>query len=89
MGGVLSKFVMTVEKLIQSIPNIVRFNGKYVDPPEGEFVTYTGPIQLKVPDKVVIGYIEGDGIGPEVAYAAIRVANAAVEKAYGRSRKVI
>jgi len=67
----------------------VPYAGKYVDPPEGNYVKYTGPGQLQVPDKVVIGYIEGDGIGPEVAYAAIKVANAAVEKAYGRSRKVI
>jgi isocitrate dehydrogenase len=78
-----------VEKIKQGIPNLVPYAGKYVDPPEGNYVKYTGPGQLQVPDKVVIGYIEGDGIGPEVAYAAIKVANAAVEKAYGRSRKVI
>lgn len=78
-----------VESLKKEIENLVTYAGKYVEPPEGEFVQYTGPGQLKVPDKVVIGYMEGDGIGPEVAYAAIRVANAAVQKAYGKSRRVI
>jgi len=80
---------INLDKLKESIPNLVPYSGKYVEPPEGEYVQYTGPGQLKVPDKVVIGYIEGDGIGPEVAYAAIRVANAAVEKAYGKARKII
>ncbi|MEM1599168.1 MAG: isocitrate/isopropylmalate family dehydrogenase, partial [Pyrobaculum sp.] len=77
-----------IEKIKQNIPNLVTYANKYVEPPEGEYVQYTGPGQLKVPDKVVIGFIEGDGIGPEVAYAAIRVANAAVEKAYGKSRRI-
>ncbi|ACB39637.1 NADP-dependent isocitrate dehydrogenase [Pyrobaculum neutrophilum] len=80
---------VNIEKVKSEISNVVPFSGKYIDPPEGEYVTYLGPGQLKVPEKVVIGYIEGDGIGPEVAYAAIKVANAAVEKAYGGSRKVI
>jgi len=80
---------INLDKLRESIPNLVPYNGKYIEPPEGEYVQYTGPGQLKVPDKVVIGYIEGDRIGPEVAYAAIRVANAAVEKAYGKARKII
>jgi len=59
-----------VEEIKQDIPNL--YVGKYVDPPEGDYVKYTGPGQLQVPDKVVIGYIEGDGIGPEVAYATTR-----------------
>jgi len=78
-----------VEKIKRDIPNLVPYSGKYVDPPEGDYVKYVGPGVVQVPDKVVIGYIEGDGIGPEVVYAAIKVANAAVEKAYGKSKRVI
>ncbi|MEM3326141.1 MAG: NADP-dependent isocitrate dehydrogenase, partial [Thermoproteus sp.] len=78
-----------LEKIKSQIPNLQPYAGKYAEPIEGEYVVYTGPGQLKVPDKVVIGYIEGDGTGPEVAYAAIKVANAAVEKAYGKARKVL
>ena len=44
--------------------------------------------QLKVPDDPIIGYVEGDGIGPDITRASLRVWDAAVEKAYGSSRKV-
>lgn len=77
-----------IDKIKSEIPNLVPYAGKYVEP-DGDFVKYTAPGQFEVPHRVVIGYIEGDGIGPEVAYAAIKVANAAVEKAYGKSRRVI
>jgi isocitrate dehydrogenase len=77
-----------IDKIKKEIPNLVQYTGKYVEP-DGDFIKYRGPGQLEVPDKVVIGYIEGDGIGPEVAYAAIRVANAAVEKAYGKAKRIV
>lgn len=41
------------------------------------------------PSRPVILYIEGDGIGPEVTAAAIRVVDAAVERAYGGSREIV
>ncbi len=44
---------------------------------------------LNVPDKPIIPYIEGDGIGPEVVGAARRVIDAAVERAYGSRRKIV
>ena len=44
--------------------------------------------QLKVPDDPIIGYVEGDGIGPDITRASLRVWDAAVEKAYGGSRKI-
>ena len=37
---------------------------------------------LKVPDNPIIPFIEGDGIGPDIWAAAVRVFDAAVEKAY-------
>lgn len=44
---------------------------------------------LKVPDEVEIPYIEGDGIGPEITKAVIKVINASVEKAYQGKRKIL
>lgn len=43
---------------------------------------------LSVPDNPIIPYIEGDGIGPDVWGATRRVADAAVEKAYGGDRRI-
>ena len=44
--------------------------------------------RLHVPDKPVIPYIEGDGTGPDIWRASVRVFDAAVEKAYGGARRV-
>lgn len=43
---------------------------------------------LSVPKDPIIPFIEGDGIGPDIWAAAVRVFDAAVEKAYGGDRKV-
>ena len=44
--------------------------------------------KLQVPDDPVIPFIEGDGIGPDVWRASVRVLDAAVKKAYGKKRKI-
>jgi len=44
--------------------------------------------KLNVPDNPVIPFIEGDGTGPDIWRASVRVFDAAVEKAYGGSRKI-
>ena len=44
--------------------------------------------KLAVPSNPVIPFIEGDGIGPDIWRAAVRVFDAAVEKAYKGSRKI-
>jgi isocitrate dehydrogenase len=44
---------------------------------------------LKVPDRPIIPFIEGDGTGPDIWAAAVRVFDAAVEKAYGGRRKIV
>ncbi len=44
--------------------------------------------QLQVPDQPIIPFIEGDGTGPDIWAASVRVLDAAVEKAYGGSRKI-
>ena len=43
---------------------------------------------LLVPDNPIIPFIEGDGTGPDIWAASVRVLDAAVEKAYGGSRKI-
>ena len=45
--------------------------------------------KLHVPDSPVIPFIEGDGTGPDIWNASVRVMDAAVEKAYGGKRKII
>ncbi len=48
-------------------------------------VTASGP---DVPDNPIIPFIEGDGMGPDIWAAAVRVFDAAVESAYGANRKI-
>ncbi len=43
---------------------------------------------LIVPPDPIIPFIEGDGIGPDIWQASVRVMDAAVEKAYGGERKI-
>lgn len=43
---------------------------------------------LHVPDNPIIPFIEGDGTGPDIWAAAVRVFDAAVEKAYGGRRQI-
>lgn len=44
--------------------------------------------KLIVPDHVIIPFIEGDGTGPDIWAASVRVIDAAVEKAYKGKRKI-
>ena len=44
--------------------------------------------KLFVPDNPVIPFIEGDGTGPDIWRASVRVLDAAVEKAYGGRRRI-
>src|SRR6188472_142106 len=43
---------------------------------------------LVVPDKPIIPFIEGDGIGPDIWKASVRVFDAAIQKAYEGKRKI-
>jgi isocitrate dehydrogenase len=47
-----------------------------------------GPDGLQVPDDPIIPFIEGDGIGPDIWAASVRVFDAAVENAYGTQRHI-
>ena len=44
--------------------------------------------RLVVPDNPIIPFIEGDGTGPDIWRASVRVLDAAVAKAYGGKRKI-
>ena len=45
--------------------------------------------RLNVPDRPVIPFIEGDGTGPDIWRASVRVLDAAVKKAYAGKRKLM
>jgi isocitrate dehydrogenase len=44
--------------------------------------------KLQVPDQPILPFIEGDGTGPDIWAASVRVFDASVEKAYGGKRKI-
>jgi isocitrate dehydrogenase len=44
--------------------------------------------RLQVPDRPIIPFIEGDGTGPDIWRASVRVLDAAVAKAYGGRRQI-
>src|SRR5271165_6241992 len=44
--------------------------------------------KLSVPDQPIVPFIEGDGTGPDIWKASVRVMDAAVAKAYGGKRKI-
>jgi len=54
----------------------------------GQKIYYNTDGKLHVPDHPIIPYIEGDGVGPDIWRASVRVFDAAVEKYYGGKRKV-
>jgi len=58
-----------------------------VKPPQGDKISIKDGV-LNVPDHPVIPFIEGDGTGPDIWKASVRVLDAAVEKAYGGKKKI-
>jgi isocitrate dehydrogenase len=56
-------------------------------PAKGQKITIKNG-KISVPDQVIIGYVEGDGIGPDITKACLRIWDAAVAKAYGGKRKI-
>jgi isocitrate dehydrogenase len=56
-------------------------------PPQGQKITIQNG-KLAVPDQPIIPFIEGDGTGPDIWRASVRVLDAAVQKAYGGKRKI-
>jgi len=56
--------------------------------PEGDKITVTADGTLTVPDRPIIPFIVGDGIGIDVTPVMKKVIDAAVEKAYGGKRQI-
>ena len=56
--------------------------------PAGEPITIQGGM-LSVPDRPILPFVEGDGTGPDIWRASVRVFDAAVERAYGGTRKLM
>ncbi|MDQ6738223.1 MAG: isocitrate dehydrogenase (NADP(+)) [Gemmatimonadota bacterium] len=56
-------------------------------PSSGDRIGYANG-GLQVPNNPIIPFIEGDGTGPDIWAASVRVFDAAVEKAYGGERRV-
>ena len=59
-----------------------------VVPNDGTVIKVNSNGSLVVPDRPVIPFIEGDGIGVDVTPAMLAVTNAAVKLAYGNSRSI-
>ncbi|WP_349677662.1 NADP-dependent isocitrate dehydrogenase [Methylophaga sp. UBA3191] len=57
-------------------------------PSEGEKISVNADLSLNVPDRPIIPFIEGDGIGIDITPAMIDVIDAAVNKAYNGERKI-
>jgi isocitrate dehydrogenase len=60
---------------------------KITPPAQGARITISNG-KLTVPDQPIIPFIEGDGTGPDIWRASVRVMDAAVQKAYGGKRKI-
>ncbi len=60
---------------------------KPVVPAHGSKITLEGGT-LRVPDRPILPFIEGDGTGPDIWRASVRVLDAAVERAYGGAKKI-
>ena len=60
---------------------------KDVTPPAGGKITIANG-KLNVPNQPVLPFIRGDGTGPDIWAASVRVFDAAVQKAYGGQRQV-
>jgi isocitrate dehydrogenase len=57
-------------------------------PREGSKISRDRQGTLEVPDHPIVPFIEGDGIGPDIWAASVRVFDAAVKSAYGAKRKI-
>ncbi|MDQ7785142.1 MAG: isocitrate dehydrogenase (NADP(+)) [Desulfomonilaceae bacterium] len=62
---------------------------EFAGPPKGSWITVSARSgKLEVPDDPIVGFIEGDGVGPDIWAASRPVFDAAVEKAYHGKREI-
>ena len=62
---------------------------KLTAPREGHRITRDASGRIQVPDDPIIPFIEGDGTGPDIWAASVRVFDAAVARAYGGQRRIV
>ena len=55
---------------------------------EGDPIVRRADGSLSVPDRPIIDFIEGDGTGPDIWAASVRVFDAAVEKSFGGRKQI-
>ncbi len=60
----------------------------HIDIPDGDVITINGDHSLNVPDRPIIPFVEGDGIGIDVTPVMKSVVDAAVSRAYGGNREI-
>src|SRR6202045_3497336 len=61
---------------------------QHIKVPAGSKITVNKDFSLTVPDHPIIPFIEGDGTGADITPVMIKVVDAAVEKAYGGTKKI-
>ena len=61
---------------------------KPIIPTGGEPITLNSQGTLQVPDRPILPFIEGDGTGPDIWRASVRVLDAAVEKEFAGRKKI-
>ena len=60
------------------------------EPPKGgEWIKVDNRGSLQVPNNPIVGFIQGDGVGPDIWAAARPVFEASVKKAYGSERQIV
>ena len=61
---------------------------QHITVPAGEKITMGADGKLIVPDNPIIGFIEGDGIGPDITKASMLIWNEAVRIAYNGKKQI-
>jgi isocitrate dehydrogenase len=72
-----------------ALPRSAGGEGKGILHPNMASAITMTPTGLNVPNDPIIPFIEGDGTGPDIWAASVRVFDAAVEKSFGGTRKVV
>jgi len=57
-------------------------------PTQGEKIAVNSDFSLRVPDRPIVPFIEGDGTGVDITPVMKKVVDAAVSKAYGERRRI-
>jgi isocitrate dehydrogenase len=63
-------------------------SAKPVIPDGGDAIRMIADGSLEVPDHPILPFIEGDGTGPDIWRASVRVLDAAVEREFGGKKKI-